>query len=141
MLRAQLHFCPTHTHRVRPLPWVFRTCAEAALKTYSTLFSIEELRKQPVSAKAPQPRRSAAFSFITRVYTDGAKKGPSCSSYTKALVNAFQPEYKRLHFMKQNAGDIFSHSNLHSNELHLSVFITIFGLRFGPVHGLKLAIS
>ena len=43
--------------------------------------------------------------------------------------------------MKQNAGDIFSHSNLHSNELHLSIFITIFGLRFGPVHGLKLAIS
>ena len=53
--RSELSYpCPTHTGRVRPLQGVSRTCVEAALKTSSTLVSIEELRKRLVSAKAPQ---------------------------------------------------------------------------------------
>ena len=53
--RSELSYpCPAHTRRVRPLPAVSRTCVEAALKISSTLFSIEKLRKRPVSAKTPQ---------------------------------------------------------------------------------------
>ena len=84
--RSELsHPFPTHTRRVRPLPGASRTCAEAACRVSSTSLSIQELRKRPASAKAPQ----RSF-LLHHASADRASLSPSLSGRVEATQAGYR---------------------------------------------------